>query len=171
MDKKHLALCLMLLCLCLMAERTAYSITAKSAVSAGATKTVRVKVYLVAVGDNGKKGRRIGCEDSLIPIRRTIRPTRAPLKAALDELLSMPPEHNEGGQQLGNYWRGSDLKVQSVRLQRGTATIRITGELTVAGICDQPRITEQINATARQFLTVKRVRVFVNGQPLREAIR
>jgi len=72
---------------------------------------------------------------------------------------------------LGNYWKGSDLKVKSVSLKRGTATIWITGTLTVAGICDEPRITEQITATARQFSSVKRVRVFVNGTPLREAIR
>jgi ABC-type uncharacterized transport system substrate-binding protein len=41
----------------------------------------------------------------------------------------------------------------------------------VAGICDEPRITEQIEATAKQFPTVKTVRVFINGIPLKEAIR
>jgi len=47
---------------------------------------------------------------------------------------------------------------------------QITGRLLVAGICDEPRITEQIEATAKQFPTVKRVRVFVSGSPLKEAI-
>ena len=139
--------------------------------AASVKKTTRVKVYLVALGDNGKRGRKIGCEDSLVAVTRTIAPTSAPLRAALDELLAMPEEQSERGQELGNYWKGSDLKVKSVSLKRGTATIWITGTLTVAGICDEPRITEQITATARQFSSVKRVRVFVNGTPLREAIR
>jgi hypothetical protein len=41
----------------------------------------------------------------------------------------------------------------------------------VAGACDQPRIVEQIEATARQFPTVKRVRVFLGKQTLAAAIR
>jgi hypothetical protein len=105
-----------------------------------------------------------------VAVTRTIKPTAAPIRAALDELLSMPEEFDDGGQQLGNYWKGSDLKVKSVSLTRGTATIQITGRLLVAGICDEPRITEQIEATAKQFPSVKRVRVFVSGTPLKEAI-
>lgn len=174
MNKKRLAICLMLLFLALPAERISSStiskVTSPAKAITIAAKTTRVKVYLVALGDNGKRGRKIGCEDSLVAVRRNIEPTNAPLKAALDELMSMPAEHNEGGRELGNYWKGENLKVESVLLKKGTATIRITGTLTVAGICDQPRITEQIEATARQFPTVKRVRVFVNGTPLKEAI-
>lgn len=133
-------------------------------------KTTQIKVYLIAGGDNGKNGKKIGCDDSLVAVTRTIQPTAAPLRAALDELLSMPEEFDNGGQKLGNYWKGSDLKVKNVSLARGTATIQITGRLLVAGICDEPRITEQIEATAKQFPNVKRVRVFVNGTPLKEAI-
>lgn len=174
MNRKRLVICLMLLFIALTAEGISSSTVSKAAsltkAITVAAKTTRVKVYLVAVGDNGKSGRRIGCEDSLVAVSRTVQPTNAPLKAALDELMSMPAEHNEGGRELGNYWKGENLKVESVLLKRGTATIRITGTLTVAGICDQPRITQQIEATARQFPTVKRVRVFVNGTPLKEAI-
>jgi Sporulation and spore germination len=95
----------------------------------------------------------------------------APLRAALDELLSMPENFDNGGQQLGNYWKGSHLKVKSVSLTNGVATIQITGRLSIAGICDEPRIEEQIQAAAKQFPTVKTVRVFINGIPLKEAIR
>lgn len=175
MNKKHVAICLVLFSIGLTVEQATYSTapgaTAFAARAAGVAKTTSVKVYLVAVGDNGKNGKKIGCEDSLVAVNRTIEPTSAPLKAALDELLSMPEEQNEGGQQLGNFWKGSDLKVKRVSLKAGTASIWITGTLTVAGICDEPRITEQITATARQFPTVKRVKVYVNGVTLRQAIR
>lgn len=127
-----------------------------------------VKVYLVALDDKGKRGRRIGCDDSLVPVTRTVAATGTPLKAAIEELLSVPREY-EGG--LGNYWAGENLRVQSAVISAGVATIRIRGTLPVAGVCDEPRIEEQIKATARQFRGVRSVRVFINGQRLSDAIR
>lgn len=129
-----------------------------------------VKIYLVALGDDGKTGKKIGCGDSLISVNHSIAKTAAPLTAAVRELLATP-EHADGTPQLENFWKGRQLRVQSVALRSGTATIRITGELAVAGICDEPRIESQIEATAKQFSTVKRVKVFVNNRTLRDAIR
>jgi len=42
-----------------------------------------IDIYLVAVGDNGKTGKKIGCGDSLIAVTRTIKKTAAPLTAAM----------------------------------------------------------------------------------------
>lgn len=134
----------------------------------GRARTREVKVYLVAVGDAGKKGRKIGCDDSLVAVTRTVKNDGAPLRAAVRELLSMPREY-EGG--LGNYWFGENLRVTGTTISRGTATIRIAGRVFVAGVCDEPRIEEQIKETARQFAGVRRVNVFVNGRPLARVIR
>jgi spore germination protein GerM len=135
-------------------------------------KTTKIKIYLVAVGDDGYSGKRIGCSDSLVEVPREIAPTNSPLLAALNELLSVnEPIQKRVDLELGNYWKGSDLKVASATIRNGTATIKITGQLSVAGVCDEPRITEQINATAKQFRSVKRVRVLVNGERLADAIR
>lgn len=130
--------------------------------------TLEVKVFLVALDDKGKRGRRIGCDDSLVPVNRNVAATGTPLKATVEELLSIPREY-EGG--LGNYWAGESLRVQSAVISGGVATIRISGTLPVAGVCDEPRIEEQIKATARQFRGVRSVRVFLNGQSLSNAIR
>lgn len=138
------------------------------AVESDASAGLEVKVYLVALDDNGKRGRRIGCNDSLVPVTRTVAATGTPLKAAVEELLAIPREY-EGG--LGNYWAAADLRVQSAVISGGVATIRIRGTLPVAGICDEPRIEEQIKATALQFRGVRSVRVFLNGQRLADAIR
>lgn len=127
-----------------------------------------VKVYLVALDDKGRRGRRIGCDDSLVPVTRTVAAAGAPLKAAVEALLAVPREYESG---LGNYWAGEDLRVQSAVISGGVATIRIRGTLPVAGICDEPRIEEQIKETARQFRGVRSVRVFLNGQRLSDAIR
>lgn len=127
-----------------------------------------VKVYLVALDDRGKRGRRIGCDDSLVPVTRTVAATGTPFKAAVEELLAVPREY-EGN--LGNYWAGEDLRVQSAVISGGVASIRIRGTLPVAGVCDEPRIEEQIKETARQFRGVRSVRVFLNGERLSDAIR
>lgn len=148
----------------------AYSLTDWSASGdeGGGAATREVKVYLVAVGDAGKAGRKIGCDDSLVAVTRSVKNDGAPLKAAVRELLSMPHEY-EGG--LGNYWFGERLRVTGATISRGTATIRIAGKLYVAGVCDEPRIEEQIKETARQFPGVRRVNVFVDGRPLAQVIR
>jgi hypothetical protein len=127
-----------------------------------------VKVFLVALDDKGRRGRRIGCDDSLVPVTRRVPAAGAPLRAAVEELLALPREY-EGG--LGNYWAGEGLRVESAAVSAGVATVRIRGTLPVAGVCDEPRIEEQIKATARQFRGVRGVRVFLNGQRLSDAIR
>ena len=129
-----------------------------------------IKIYLVAVGDDGKTGRKIGCGDSLITVASTIKKTAAPLTAAIRELL-LTPQHPEGTPNLENFWTSRNLKVKSVSLVNRTATIRLSGKVFVAGVCDEPRITSQIEATARQFPNVKKVKVFIGKQTLADAIR
>jgi hypothetical protein len=129
-----------------------------------------IKIYLVAVGDDGKTGKKIGCGDSLVPVTVITKKTATPLTAAVRELL-VAPEHSVGNPKVENFWKGRNLKVSSVSIRNHTATIRISGEVFVAGVCDEPRITSQIEATARQFPTVKRVRVFIGNQTLADAIR
>jgi len=131
-----------------------------------------INIYLVAVGDNGKTGKKIGCGDSLIAVTRTIEKTAAPLTAAIRELLQTPQHPGvDGRPNLENFWKGRNLKVSSVSLVNRTATIRLSGALSVAGVCDEPRIESQIDATARQFPTVKRVKVFIGNKTLAAAIR
>ena len=125
-----------------------------------------VKIYLVALGDNGAHGKKIGCEDSLVAVTSLVPKTAAPLRAALEELLYISPPSG-----LQTFWKGRDLRLQSVSIQKQIATIHISGEVFVAGICDEPRIIGQIEETARQFSTVKRVNVFIGRRRLADAIR
>jgi len=129
-----------------------------------------IKVYMVAVGDEGKTGKKIGCGDSIVATNRFIQPTTAPLTAAINELITAP-QLPAGNPRLENFWKGRDLRVVSVSILNNTATIRLAGEVFVAGICDVPRIESQIEETAKQFPSVKRVRVFIGSQTLRNALR
>jgi spore germination protein GerM len=112
----------------------------------------------------------VGCDDSLVPVTRSIPATKAVLQAALQELLSLPAESPDYPG-LQNFWKGENLALKSVAIVGGTATIRISGTVSVAGVCDEPRIVGQIEATARQFPGVKKVRVFIGKQTLANAIR
>jgi spore germination protein GerM len=103
-------------------------------------------------------------------VTRKVTATAAPLKAAILELFAdREPDKKETALNLGNYWRGMQLK--SVSIEQGTAIIHLTGEApSVAGICDEPRIKGQIIETAKQFPTVKKVKVFINGKPMGQLI-
>lgn len=141
-----------------------------SSVSVLGQQRREVRVYLVALNDNGKTGKKIGCDDSLVPVTRTIKASASPLRAALQELLSAPPETGDNPK-LQNFWKGRNLKVRSASIQNHTATIHISGDVYVAGVCDEPRIESQIEETARQFPNVKKVKVFIGKHTLADAIR
>ncbi|MDQ2920512.1 MAG: hypothetical protein M3R52_02680 [Acidobacteriota bacterium] len=90
------------------------SLSIVNPISVLAQKGREVKICLVALNDNGKTGKKIGCHDSLVPVTRTIKATVAPFRAALEELLSTPPETGDNPKLL-NFWKGRNLEVRSVR--------------------------------------------------------
>lgn len=124
-----------------------------------------VKVFLIAIDDGGKAGRKVGCNDSVVAVRRTVPRATAPLRAALEELLKMPAQGGPDGQ-MHNALHQPKLKVSRVAIRRGEAVIHLSGLLTTGGTCDAPRVQAQLEETARQFPSVRRVKVYVNGTPL-----
>jgi hypothetical protein len=134
-----------------------------------AAGSMQVKIFLIAIGDNGVSGPKIGCGDSAVGVVRVIPATRAPLTAALNELLSIH-DKDYGQSGLYNSLYQSNLQIQSVTLINGVATIRLTGTLTLGGECDDPRVDAQITNTALQFPTVHSVVAFLNGKPLKDVL-
>jgi spore germination protein GerM len=155
-------------------DRTIDSAGPSRSNSRSAALTHRVKVFLIAVDDNGKSGKRIGCNDSVVAVMREVRPTPAPLRVALEELLRMPQEYRTSSTtasssatpELYNALGRSELRLNRVSVQKGLARIHLGGRLTSGGVCDSPRIVAQIEETALQFPSVKGVKVFINGTPL-----
>jgi hypothetical protein len=130
------------------------------------TGRTSVRTYLVAIGDNGRSGTRIGCGDSLIAVTRRIAHTTAPLTAAMNLLLS--DHHMYYGQSgLYNALYQSRLRVKKASVVNGTATVYLVGIIRLGGVCDDPRVRAQLRHTARQFRTVRRTTaIFVNNVPL-----
>lgn len=131
--------------------------------------TTSVKVFLVAIGDQGKAGPRIGCGDSLVAVTKKIAPTKAPLTAALRLTIG---NHKQflGQSGLYNALYQAHLTLNKATVSKGTATIHLTGKLRLGGVCDAPRVRAQLRHAALQFHTVDRVYVYVNGVPLSRAV-
>lgn len=154
------------------AEKASTAPKATAAPRATATRTsiasqgtMTVKVFLVALNDNGRSGKKIGCDDSAVAVNRTIPTTSAPLTAALKELLSLRGQ-NYGESGLYNALYQSSLKLGGVSIANKQATINLTGTYALGGACDNPRFAAQIEETALQFPTVTQVSVFINNVSL-----
>lgn len=128
-----------------------------------------VRIFLIALDDNGQTGFPVGCGDSVIPVQVEIPPTQEVLKDALVELLSIKDQYY-GQSGLYNALYQSDLQVESVSIQDGKATVYLTGTLMMGGVCDTPRVQAQLEYTVLQFLSVTEADIFINGQSLADAL-
>ncbi len=126
---------------------------------------VSTNLYLIALGDAGQSGQEVGCQDSVIPVEVEIEPTAAPLTAALETLLGLD-ERFFGETGLYNALHRTELAVDSVDIADGVATIDLTGDFPIGGVCDGPRVQAQLEETALQYDSVDEVQIFVNGAPL-----
>jgi hypothetical protein len=132
-------------------------------------ETTSVRIYLVALGDQGRFGKRVGCGDSLVPVTRSIAPTRAPLTATIRLLLG--DHHKFYGQSgLFNALYQARLKVDRATVRQGRAIIHLSGNLQLSGECDDPRVEGQLKQTALQFQSVHNVAIFINNVPLRRVL-
>lgn len=134
---------------------TTSPITTQSGVSS-------VKIYMVAIEDNGRSGPLIGCGDSVVSVTVKVPTTTAPLSAAIRELLKVKTQ-DYGLSGLYNSLYQSNLQLASASVVSGTATIKLTGSMALGGVCDDPRFKAQLEQTAKQFSTVKNVELYING--------
>lgn len=134
--------------------------------SKGSQATVnQVKIVFIALNNGGN----VGCGDSTQQVIRTLAPTTAPLKAAMQELLAQKSQYY-GQSGLYNALYQSNLSVQDASINNGVATINLSGTLQLGGTCDSPRVQAQLEQTALQFSTVTKANIFINGKPLAEAL-
>lgn len=139
----------------------------ESAPTASTEQTI--KIFLIALEDNGQSGTLVGCGDSAVPVTVTIPKTQGVLRAALEKLLSAKKQfYGESGYYNALYQ--SDLQVAKVTIEQGKAIIHLTGTTMLGGTCDAPRLEAQIEQTALQFSTVSDVAVFVNDVPLEDVL-
>ena len=134
--------------------------------STGPEDTQIISLYLVSLGDEGVAGEEFGCEDSLVSVdRQVVSGEKSLIETAVKELISINPD-KELNSDLYNAFSNSRLKVESVTVENGMATIRLNGELKLGGVCDNPRIKEQLRRTVLQFSSVNDINIFINEETL-----
>lgn len=131
--------------------------------------TIDLKVFLIAVGDNGVAGKKIGCDDSIVPVTISVPYTTGVLRAALEQLLAIKNQYY-GMSGLYDSLYQSNLKIDSLEVINGVAHIDLSGTLMLSGECDNPRVEAQLEEIALQFGTVQSTEITINGQPLADVL-
>lgn len=134
-----------------------------------------LQVGLIALEDNGENGPLVGCGDSLVFVTQTVSgPLTAEKKVreALEALFAIKePTYGESG--LYTALDEADLTIDSVELDGTTLKVALSGTMSSGGVCDDPRIVEQIKETAENNVgldTALTVMVTVNGNPLEDQL-
>lgn len=147
--------------------RTLTAVSSATPTSQGAES---VLIYLIAIGDEGKSGELIGCDDSAVPVSVAIQPTLGVLRAAYNELFKLRGQREYGMSGLVNALHASNLSIGSLAVENGVARVALTGSFSLGGVCDIPRVEAQLRLTAMQFSTVREVDITLNGIPLRDVL-
>jgi hypothetical protein len=128
-----------------------------------------VTIFFIAVGDNGLTGPKIGCDDSLVAVKQPIEPTSGVIRAALNRLFSFKEQEIGESGLYTALWQ-SNLAIESARVDSGVATVYLTGQVQLGGVCDTPRFKAQIEETILVQPGVIGARVFINGVPIDQAL-
>ena len=103
----------------------------------------------------------IGCDDKIIEMK---------LEGIFtsDEILNKLFEFRDYDNEFGYYnvfEHSQKLFAESVIIdQNGLATVKLSGDLLISGMCDVPRVTAQIETTLRQIEGVEGVKIYINGE-------
>lgn len=130
-------------------------------------KTVQLMLYYIAVDDNGKSGQMIGCGDSVVMVNTSYFTTDNVIRSSFDELLSNYNQYyGESG--LYNALYNSNLKYVDSSINGEVMTVNLTGDLSLGGECDIPRVKYQLELTAQNTAKtpISEVKIFVNSKSL-----
>ncbi len=132
------------------------------------------KMFLITPEKISRNGEKIGCGDGIISVpvfsEDKVDTINEKLSSAYNQLLNFkttkPPEDDQL-----NALANSDLKLDSVDFKDGKATVNISGQLSLSGVCDNPRVEAQLFTTGLQFSTeVTNLEINLNGKPLKDAL-
>ncbi|MFA5804814.1 MAG: GerMN domain-containing protein [Melioribacteraceae bacterium] len=124
-------------------------------------KEISVNIYLVAYEGSNFSGKTIGCNDILAPITKNVSVENNEVESALNELLI-----TKDSEVLKNFVKGPSLLVYQVTIANGIADVYLKGDFHISGVCDIPRIKEQLYETAKQFSDIKKVKIYINNETL-----
>jgi hypothetical protein len=124
---------------------------------------MKVKFALLAPGISGSSNQK-GC-DAVTFKEVEVPKTQAVLDASLRALFAdntpWPPTSEKAS---GNFVGAQNLAFSKVTLSGDLARVYLTGSVSLAGVCDDPRLSIQVSETANQFPTVHGVEIYINNK-------
>ena len=130
----------------------------------------KANIYLIAIEDKGTTGKKLDTGDSVVPVEVDLKKQNEnTLEEVLNELLSIKEQYyGESG--LYNALYQSNLTVESAEIKDGVAEIHLSGNFTLGGVMDNPRVKAQIEETAKQFDEVKSVKIYLGDKTIDDAL-
>lgn len=92
---------------------------------------------------------KFGCDDFLVPYKSKTQ-EEVNLKTALDGLFAQKDTLLPNGVTLHNSLAGSKVGI-GVAEERNKTTVDLVGEIKIAGVCDTPRVRQQIEKTVEYY--------------------
>ncbi|MFA6089944.1 MAG: GerMN domain-containing protein [Candidatus Woesearchaeota archaeon] len=129
-------------------------------------ETKELSIFLVKLNDAGKSGEAIGCGDSLIEIKEKLDIAENPIKTALNKLFQIKGNYKNLG--LYTALTNTNFKVESIEEKNNIAIVSISGTYTISGVCEIPRIENQIKETVLKNSNLKDLQILLNGKPMEE---
>src|SRR5680860_1216894 len=112
------------------------------------TTTGPLTLYYISIGDNGASGEKIGCGDSAVAVKTEDVKTDNVVSSTFSRLLA---NHNQfyGESGLYNVLYSSNLTFLSSYKVDDTITVNLSGNLSLAGECDNPRVQAELEMAAK----------------------
>lgn len=122
--------------------------------------SIKVKAFF---GNSKKDPGGLYCNNSY-PVERRVAKTDAVARAALEELLAGPTLQEENAGYFTSINQG--VNIQKLSIDKGTASVDFneTLEAAVGGSCRVAAIRSQITETLKQFSTIKKVVISIDGR-------
>ncbi|NCQ54430.1 hypothetical protein GW791_03270 [Candidatus Saccharibacteria bacterium] len=133
------------------------------------TTTGPLTLYYIAIDDGGKSGEKVGCGDSAVMVKTEDVKTDNVVSSTFSRLLS---NHNQfyGESGLYNVLYNSNLTFLSSFKAGDTITVNLSGELSLGGVCDNPRVQSMLEMTAKTAAGATKANIFINSKPLSEVL-
>jgi len=138
---------------------------AKTVRSTGVASTTlipgTVNLPFFALESGKSKAQTIGCGDSVRTVRVKVPQGRDPLRYIINFLLR---QGNALASRYGLYHplANSSLTVDKITMQGEEVIVELSGQFSIGGICDTPRVMAQLEHTVLQFPQIKKVRFYIN---------
>ncbi len=124
-----------------------------------------IAVYFVDVENQRNIDETFGCGDSLSYLTQNLENEEITLEEKIESAVNFLITANDqyvGKGGLYNAFYQSNLSINRVEIEDSTANVYLTGELELAGTCDNPRIRAQLENTITQFDEIDDSEIYLN---------